>query len=551
MLSTIELTPQDTLPSIVAHLDALTGAGNEGEAGSTPGVRSRFRRALLVIPRGLSLSVTELRALRHEAAVHGITVALVTGNARLRADAAAEGISTFRSRGWAERMPWWRKPKPRAPISRSRRMRRPPVASAEPPPPPAPGLFAKRSPSGFRAGRFVSGFVRRPNPWFIELGLILVLVALLSGLLYSLAIIVPAAEVTVVPLSETVHVTVPLRASQGAVADAEAGTLPARAVSVQIAGEGQAATTGRRREPSERARGNVLLVNRTGREIAVPSGTVVATATGDTQRFATRAEAKVPPNGRTTVPVEALLPGPASNVRAGTITQVEGPLGTLLVVANEAAIGGGGTSEVGVVTEDDQKRLQAALFEELKAKALEALRDKLEAGEFLPPDSVTYLPMSPAFTPFLGDVAADLSLSMSVQAVGLAVKTADGNELALKELQRAMAPGTRLVASSIRYIPGSILMEDARTVSFSMTAEGTLLNAIDARAVRTSVLGLRPDQAVVALASRYPLARPAEVSLGPDWLPLIVPTQLPVLPWRIRVHVDWDTAAQTALAVAP
>ena len=77
--------------------------------------------------------------------------------------------------------------------------------------------------------------------------------------------------------------------------------------------------------------------------------------------------------------------------------------------------------------------------------------------------------------------------------------------------------------------------------------EGTLLREIDADAVRSAVLGLPPEEAARVLTERFALARPPEIQLGPDWLPYVVPLKLPVLPWRIRVKVDWDAAAQLAM----
>jgi hypothetical protein len=289
------------------------------------------------------------------------------------------------------------------------------------------------------------------------------------------------------------------------------------------------------------------MVNRTARQLTVPIGTVVATATGDNARFVTKAAAQIEPNGRVTIPIEALLPGATGNARAGTITQVEGSLSLSVVVANEAATGGGGMAEVGVVTEQDQARLQAQLFEELKQKALEQLRERLTPGDFLPPDAVTYLALSPTFVPFVGDVSPDLSLNMSVQAVGLAVDTRSGDDLALSRLQAGLTPGTRLISDTVRYIPGAItVLTDTKTVNFSLTAQGTSLRAVDMDAVRTTALGMTPDHASAVLAERFPLALAPEVSLGPDWLPVIVPTHVPAIPWRIRVKVDWDQAAQLA-----
>jgi hypothetical protein len=535
MTLTIQLNPEDTLPSLLARLKVP-------QAGDAQVVPAAAERILFIVPPELTLSAAQLSVLRREAAVCGRGVALLTGNPRLRAAADEAGVSTFRSAAWAERLPWR---KPAAAVGVPRRAR--PVGPAVADPPPGPGIFDPKSPSGFRPAAFLRSFVRRRSPWWADLWLAALLVALMGGLLVALSYVIPAASITVVPAAEPVSVSVDLKAIPDAVADLEAGVLPAKTLSVQVAGEGRMPTSGRSKEPSSKATGQVLMVNRTARQLTVPVGTVVATATGDNARFVTTAVVDIAPSARATIPIEAVLPGEGGNVRAGTITQVEGSLSLSVIVANEAATSGGGVAEVGVVTEEDQARLQAQLFEQLKQKALEQLRDRLEPGYFLPPDAVTYLALSPTFTPFLGDVSPDLSLNMSVQAVGVAVDTRQGDQLALSRLQAAMTPGTRLISDTVRYIPGAItVLTDTKTVNFSLTAQGTALRAVDVDAVRTTVLGMTPEQASATLAERFPLALAPEVSLGPDWLPVVVPTNVSVLPWRIRVKVDWDQAAQRA-----
>jgi hypothetical protein len=315
---------------------------------------------------------------------------------------------------------------------------------------------------------------------------------------------------------------------------------------VQVQGEGKIATTGRRYEPSAKAKGNVVLINRTNRDVVVPAGTVVSTATGNNVRFATLKEAPLGPNARVSVPVEAVLPGPSGNVRAGTITRVEGSLSLSVLVANDAVFSGGGVAQVGVVTEDDKEKLQALLMEQLKGQALERLNERVAPGSFIPADSVVYSALSPTFTPFVGEVAEQLNLNMSVQAVGLLVDGRRGDELALVRLRQEMPPGSRLISDTIKFIPGAVVVEDARTVSFTIIAEGLLLRGVDVAAVRAAVLGLKPDQAAQTLADRFPFARPPKVHLGPDWLPYIVPTEVPLLPWRIRVVVDWDGGVEMA-----
>ena len=163
------------------------------------------------------------------------------------------------------------------------------------------------------------------------------------------------------------------------------------------------------------------------------------------------------------------------------------------------------------------------------------------------PNRSAILPLSPTFTPFVGEAAPELYFSMSVQAVGLSADSDAGNRLVLARLQQAMPPGTRLISDTVRFSPGAMLVGRRRKLlSFTVTGEGTLLRDVDPEEVRRAVLGCSPEAAAEA-CSRNVLAGPPRHSSRPDWLPYIVPVKLPILPWRIRVVVDWDAAARLAM----
>ncbi len=525
MIRVYQLTTQDTLPGMLAKLQAPPGT-----------------RVLFVAPPGLSLTAPGMQALRRQALQHQVHLAWVTSDPALRALADAEGISTYRSQARAERARWRRlRPEPR------RRMR--PATPAEITAPPAPGLFARRSPTGFRPVAFLRAFVRRPSPWWANLGLLLFLVALWGGLLYALSVVIPAATVTLVPSSEPIRLTIPIQAIQGARTDAAAGIVAAQVLSVQVSGDARTQTTGRRMEPATKARGTVGLINRTAQDLLVPAGTVVSTATGANVQFATLQEVILAPGGRASVTAEAILPGPGGNVRAGTITRVEGPLALSLLVANAENFSGGTTAPVAVVTEEDKERLQTQLFEELKLQAQERLRERAGPDALVPAETINYLALSPSFTPFVGEVSPELYLRMSVQAVGLSVDRAAAEQVALARLRDAMPAGTRLIADSVRFSLGPAVVDAQGRVNFTVTAQGTLLRGVDVGSVRRAIVGLSPEEAASVLMSRFPIAAPPEISLGPDWLPYIVPVNLPSLPWRIRVDVNWDAAARLAAAL--
>lgn len=527
MTSTLTVSDRDPVAAMVARVRA------------TP----RGERVLFVIPSLVRLEAASLRVLRREAASQGVQVALVTSDPAIRSAAGREGLSTFRDPARAERARW-RKP------AASPRSRLKPPPERETVPPHGAGIYQAGSPSGFRPVAFTRSLVRRQSPWWGSLGLLVALALMFGGLLYATSIVIPAAEIRLTPGSERIAETVRLRAVSGAVIDAEQRILPAQTVSIQVSGEARTKTTGRRPEPATKSSGRVVFINMTSRQITVPQGTVVSTATGTNTQFVTTGPVELGPNGRAAATVQALLPGPTGNVRAGTVTRVEGPLMLSVAVANDAGFSGGTTAPQPVVTEEDKVRLQEELFAELKEQAVAQLLERGDKQSFIAAESVTFLPLSPTFTPFVGEVSDELFLSMSVQAVGLSIDEAGANEIALAALRETMPPGTRLISDTVRFTSGAAAAAEDGSINFSVTAEGELLRSIDASAARSAVLGLSAQEAAATLQERFALAQAPAIELGPDWLPYVVPVNLPALPWRIRVIVDWDEAAQLAMGGA-
>ncbi len=100
------------------------------------------------------------------------------------------------------------------------------------------------------------------------------------------------------------------------------------------------------------------------------------------------------------------------------------------------------------------RRIRSApeeLFAELKEQAAQLLeRGTSKASSH---ESVTFLPLSPTFTPFVGEVSDELFLSMSVQAVGLSIDEA-GQRDCPWPLAETMPPGTRLILDTVRFTSG-------------------------------------------------------------------------------------------------
>ena len=280
-------------------------------------VRDRLRRAqskqlLLVVPAGCKAlkRLLDFRLVRRQAAALKMEIALVSDSATLRELAQEEKLVVFSLLSAAQRA-----------VHQPSRWK---VSDL-------PGL------EGLRA-RFKQS--QRPGWWRWLLGPISMFFALAALAALALAIW-PSATVRVVPAREAIGVSMWIEADVSTrTVDWERQRMPARIVQVDVVERGQVDTTGVTNVAAEHAKGTVLFVNLTRRELPIPADTTVSTSAGTPVRFRTTVDAAVNARGRVRVPVEALEGGPGSNVRAHLINRVEGALASGLSVTNEAATSG-------------------------------------------------------------------------------------------------------------------------------------------------------------------------------------------------------------------
>ncbi|MCC7355567.1 MAG: baseplate J/gp47 family protein, partial [Anaerolineae bacterium] len=326
--------------------------------------------------------------------------------------------------------------------------------------------------------------------------------------------------------------------------DFAARLIPARTVTVDVEGTGEIATSGRRNAPADRAKGKVIFINRRAQEIVVPPGTVVGTSTGDTIRFRTTVTATLPAAVGSTAEaeVEALDPGPRGNVRAFTINNVEGPVSLLVRVVNEQPAAGGNLSEVAVVAQADKDRLREATERQLQQAAYARLADALQAGEFVPPETVGTVVLAETFDRFAGEVAPVLRVKLRVRARGLAVDGDSARTIAQRALAALVPPEGRLLAEGLKIQPGPVTSASEDRAQFTMNASGFIVRQIDTGLVRQMLYGLAMGDAGSVLQGHIALQEPPQISVGPDWY-VEQYGLMPLLPWRIRVYVRYADAA--------
>ncbi len=204
------------------------------------------------------------------------------------------------------------------------------------------------------------------------------------ALLSIAAVLLPSADVHLSPQIQSQDVTLQIEASESFKRINLSGQIPIHTVNVIVEGQDSIETSGRINIPDQTASGSAVFTNLTDHSVVIPAGLVITTQDGSV-RFATRRGGSVPSGpGRTLdLPIEALQPGSQSNLAAGKIQAIEGPLGVELTVTNPQPTIGGSDLASPAASPLDQSRLRNRLETALRRSALQEIQSGLDPGDIL------------------------------------------------------------------------------------------------------------------------------------------------------------------------
>jgi hypothetical protein len=292
-------------------------------------------------------------------------------------------------------------------------------------------------------------------------------------------------------------------------------------------------TTGVTNVAADKATGVVLFVNLTQREVQIPVDSIVSTSAGTPVHFRTIQPAAVGPRGRVRVLVEALEGGPGGNVRANMINRVEGALSASLKVTNDAATGGGTTSQVKRVTHGDKQRVSDLLIVKLIQKGHAELVAQLDS-EILPIETmwINEYTIRTNYDHHVNDQSDTLALEMRAVVGGLATSEEIAQEIARRALLRQVREGFHLLPETVHITSGNLVEIDQETGNVRLLMEGVALMEadIDIRLVQKAIRGQSIDQALVYLDQTLPVETTPTVHVSPSWL-----SRVPWMPFRISV----------------
>lgn len=503
----------------------------------------RAPRIAIELPDGYTEldNIARLRLLQRQAQVQRSHVALITLDEATNKAAHQLGIPVFESRDSALRRNW--KMEPEAPFIDPRQ---PAIGLPEPPPWRREDIIQRTArPTLHRARQEriqIEQRYAKPLPfwlgWIGYAAIASLLIMLLGGFVRY---ILPAATVTVVPGRDTISITLPLTANPNlGEPDLAQNALPARLVETTIEGTGVISTTGTQEQATLNAKGQVVFSNLGSEPVFVAEGTVVSTGTGQLVKFRTTTPIQVEGGvgTRATANVEALEPGIDSNVRASSITNIDGALRFRLRVTNPNALGGGGTEFKRTVTEQDMDVLTQQMRQQLESGPdYQALKEKLEPGEWLAEESINTRILSQGFDHYKDEPAENLSLTLRLGISGSAVNEATLRNLLISRVQSALPERSKLIVNTmtVQRVPGAEALSDS-SVQFTVIINADYLVPIDPNEVSQAIAGKSEEEAAQILQSRWKLAAQPEFYRDPTIFGV-----LPALSSRIQVRVDYGS----------
>jgi hypothetical protein len=357
-------------------------------------------------------------------------------------------------------------------------------------------------------------------------------------------VFLPAAEIVVTPSQEPIELPLVVRADPDVTApDATANLVPAQILDVPVEVSETFMTKGLR-VVETKAKGEVTFTSEnTFIQVTVPRGTRVATDSGIS--FVTTVRVVIPKASfstgpsRKNAPIEAIRPGPAGNVEAGTITQRPTDLRLLLVsVTNNDATSGGTHEEFPQIQEAE---LTAAV-ESLKPKLTDAFTAAIESGAGAAPNVTVFDETAVLGDPTPSVVLATLvgkeqdSFELGLTATGTvtAVDASPVIKIAETRLLSNVDADHRLVEGSINIVPGNPTVTNGE-VSFPVTARAAQVRILDPDELRTLVKGRSLDEARSLLAE----FGEATVNAWPGWV-----STIPSLDSRVSIEIVGQTGGR-------
>lgn len=371
---------------------------------------------------------------------------------------------------------------------------------------------------------------------YVVIALVIALVSAFAAYYY-----IPQASVSITfqakPITESINITLKDGAT---VVDPDSSTVPATYTTKEITGQDEVAVTGTKTvgDPSV---GEVTIYNRTSLPKTLLKGTALSanslkfTLDSDVTVASKSAGADyVDVPGKANVKITASAFGAAGNLKSGTEFTIASFTKDSFVAKNDAALSGGTSQEVTVVSESDK----AALLKSLKAKLSSELKNSLlpdqSSGEnfYVLEDDIKII--EEKYSSKVGDTATVLSAEVTLSMGLLTYNQNDIQQLVKNTIETSVPSGYLRTE-----IPPTITLRDTKLLednNVTGSADVTLyvVPTLDTSGIIEAIKGKKYIEASTFL-SGLPSVVGSQITLSPN-----LPSRLSSLPHnagRITVKI--------------
>ncbi|MCE7897596.1 MAG: hypothetical protein DPW11_03105 [bacterium] len=371
---------------------------------------------------------------------------------------------------------------------------------------------------------------------YVLIALVLVTVSAFAAYYY-----IPQASVSITfqakPITESINITL----KDGATAvDPDTSIIPATYTTKEITGQDEVAVTGTKTvgDPSV---GEVTIYNRTSLPKTLLKGTALSanslkfTLDSDVTIASKSAGADyVDVPGKANVKITASAFGSAGNLKSGTEFTIASFTKDSFVAKNDAALSGGTSQEVTVVSESDKAALLKSLKTKLSAELKNSLLPDQSSGEnfYVLEDDIKII--EEKYSSKVGDPATNLSADVTLSMGLLTYNQNDIQQLVKNTIETSVPSGYMRTE-----IPPSVTLRDTKTLEggdVAAAADVTLyvVPTLETSEIIEAIKGKKYIEASTFLSS-IPSVVGSQITLSPN-----LPSRLSSLPHnadRITVKI--------------
>jgi hypothetical protein len=369
------------------------------------------------------------------------------------------------------------------------------------------------------------------NRW---LRLVIFAVGVLS-VLTVVALFIPTATIILPLAQQQQSLTLDISTSPNIPSANVSGGIPLHNLSVVVEQEGQMSSSSTLSVGDQTATGTIQLTNLTVQEVQVPVHTVITTQTDPAIRFETVGAADVPAGSEASVdvPIRALQSGTTGNVDIGAITAIQGELGLLVSVNNDAPTTGGTDKQIVTPSDADLEKLRGQVLDSLRQAALADLTSLAASDSELLSSTLTQdAILSEEDTPSPGDPADTLQVKMQVRYKAWAVSKTDLATVAKAALNANLPAGFAGADDTLQISDVSQPLESGTdTFQWEIRAERMIQAAWSRDTVIGATLGQDPKVEAALLKSLVDLRDDPQINLRPAWW-----ARMPYLSFQVTVE---------------